>query len=294
MTKLLVTLFFLYSSLILSQAFTYTLCYEKSQMELQLFNNLYSENRVITKDKLHTFYNTLSSTFIYGINSKLNIGVRPRLRKVFRSTHPTVGDFLKIKEHYLSDISFSRLAITGSELIIRHPITIKNIQFTFQHQIGFPIGNNLSGNSQKAYIDWDGWSLHSQVFYSYYRNKFQLFAESGIRADNITSGTILGLSSYFSYASIPTTVLPGYSINQRNHIYFLCQYTPRWSFQDQVESNYDPYANLGLGFKHFFLNNYEIEFIGSRFYTYIQGVNSYTISIGLRKIWGRDLYSTSD
>lgn len=252
---------------------------------------MYIENAFVLKDKLKTIYNTTSATFIYGINSRFNLGIRPRLRKVYRSTHPNVSEFFQASSYFDSDISFSRLALSGMEFIVRHPIKLNNINFTLQHQLGLPLGQNLEGSSSEAYIDWDGWSMHSQIFYSYYKDPFQIFIEAGIRADNLTSGTLLGLSTYFTYASIPISALPGFSIDSRNHIYLLTQYTPRWALQNQADSYYDPYANLGLGYKLFFLKNYEIEFIATRFFSNAMVNSSYTFNLGLRKIWGKNLYS---
>ncbi len=241
-------------------------------------------------DRLFTFFITTTPTFIYGLNSKINVGIRPRLRRTLRTNHPTFLDLISSSTAYNSNNSYARTTITGCELILRHPMNIGNSKITLQHQVGIPMRSDNEGNVKKAYIDWNGLSLSSQLFYSYYRNSYQVFVDFGYRFDNITRSTIFGLKQFFTYASLPLTVLPGYSMSSRNHIYVLLQYSARWAIQNQAANYYDPFHQYGLGYKLFFLKNYEIEFIGTRFFTSDNEKKAYTFNLGLRKIFGRDLY----
>ncbi|MCC6814983.1 MAG: hypothetical protein IT267_01060 [Saprospiraceae bacterium] len=292
-SKFLITLYFLfytYNTIIYSQAFSYSMVYTKGQSEFQIFNNLYTERKTLSKDYLYTYYNTLFFTYIFGLNSNFNVGLRPRIRRVVRKTLPSLSEIISFNSLYNSSIDYTRSAFTGIELIVRHPIHLGNTQFTIQHQIGIPIGPDNQGSDKKAFIDWTGTILHTQLFYSYYLNNLQIFIESGIRLENVTKGTLTGGSLYFTYLGFPITFLPGFAINSKNHIYLQFQLTPRWALQNQSRDYYDPYGQFGLGYKFFFQKKYEIELLFSRFYSTADLNYAYTINIGFRKLWRKNIY----
>lgn len=271
------------------------LVYEKGQGDFRIFNSLYFEkNKQLNSSDEYVFFN-VQPEFLLGVGRDLNVGVRFRLRNVIRSSHVNLSDVLRFSQMAKNGLSYRRYGLSGTELFLRHKTSAHTPSLSVQHTIGIPLGKSLEGTDVLGYLDWAGWSYHGQCFYNVLLDKIQLFAEMGLRFDNLTSGLFKKESSYFVYAGIPISFLPGYLIHPQHFTYLLFQTNPRWSVSRSFSSAdpkilFDPFTQIGFGYKFFFIHQMEIETIGTLFFSDHADKSAYTISLGLRYYMGRYLY----
>ncbi|MEO6190573.1 MAG: hypothetical protein ABIO44_09710 [Saprospiraceae bacterium] len=289
----LIILSIFYSSKSRSQAFTNSLCHDKNHSDLKILENIYIEKQNSTFGLSYSSYHTFIPEFIYGISSNLNIGIQLRLRTVYRSDTYEPSKIFQFKNSFTSSNYYQRYGLSGMEFIIRYPVKWFNYNFTMQHQIGIPLGKDLEGSAKKGYIDWNHFIIHNQIMTTFNLNKFQIYSEVGLRVENLSLDILDPFSSknnYFCYLGFPISILPVYSLHPQHHIYCLFQINPRIAFSSDSKNYYDPYYQLGFGYKFFFSKSYEIELITTRFITNDKNKTAYTFNLGIRKYWGRSIY----
>ncbi|WP_235299041.1 DUF547 domain-containing protein [Portibacter marinus] len=221
----------------------------KGQIELKIFNNLYSQ--VVARENRSTFFTT-NTSFLYGINRRFNLGFNTSYRRVLNSGIPS-SPFDVINA---PDSGNFRQGITSFGPQIRWAPKPEWQNFSIQSRLVFPIGTNLAGGDGEPYIDWGGPSLFNQFFNDRsIGTRFSLFTEFGLHWEDIgklSNGRI-------NQVSTPLTGILSYSITTKALIYTLAQFTPYYRIP------FDYFIQGGIGGKYQFTRNIELELLYTGF-----------------------------
>lgn len=242
--------------------------------ELKIFNNLYSQrtgsnNELVDRS---TFFTT-SVSAIYGFTNRFNAGVEIRYRRVLNNQLPSSP--LDVFQGGQSESSF-RQGITAIGPRVRFAPIPKWQNFSIQSTLSFPIGDDLSGNGEKPYIDWSGISFLTQFFNDKaLGNHFSLFTELDLFIEDIGPTG----DNHANRFSTPVTVILSYFPNPKTTLYALSGYSPYW------QSTFDYFLQGGLGAKYQFTPNFELELLYTGFTNKFlngSGGKAATYNIGIR------------
>lgn len=240
---------------------------QKGQAEVKVFNNLYTQQTGDGNNLLEraTFFTILTQA-LYGINSRLSVGFDARVRGVRYASLPNSAFSVFAP---VNDGERGRWALTALAPKVKF-LPAPNIPFlSIQTAVYIPTGRNLS---TPTYIDWDGWTWWTQIFYDrVLNNRFSLFLEADLLWENIGKGSLvrLPLKGIFSYFP-----------NQKITLYAMGEFAPSLN-----QPPFDFYAQAGLGAKYQFSWRVEIEalytWFTNRFLLDNKGKAS-TLNLGLR------------
>lgn len=241
----------------------------KGTFEIKLFNNLYSQqtgNGEMLTDRSNFFTSTLS--VFYGLSSRFNIGLNTRYRQV--SNDPLPASPIKV----LSDPSRTGLTAIGPQIRVAPVPSWEN--FSIQSSFVFNVGDELEGNADQPYIDWDGPTWWTQFFNDFsIGDKFSLFTEVDFIIDDLGSED----EGHLNRISTPVTLIFSMTPNPKLTIYTIGSYSPYW------QENFDYFYQFGLGTKYQFTPKYEIELLYSDFtnkFLNDTGGQAATYNLGLR------------
>jgi hypothetical protein len=262
------------------QASFSTSTYKKGKGEMHLFTNLYQER----SPSKHVHFLNIFPECIYGVRDNLNVGLRLKLRSV-----DVAPDFQFLSSFDFKTINanatpyYQRQGISTLSFMVRHDAKILEYNASIQHILAIPMQKKLS-DYQRGFLDWDGVSLQSQIFLNRYSTNFNHFIELSYLIENI-SNDLFNNNGYYIPLTLNISYLPGYYINQHNYFYLLCQLSPKIDFIKAQENkvSFNSYGQLGVGYKYFFLRNYELESIISYFNYFKNSPQAMTYNLGIRK-----------
>lgn len=260
------------------QAYTPSVLLRNKQYEIQLFNNLYTQNSWRNVDGdieqlgKRESWNTLMMTFNYGIskNSRFNIGLDVNLR----STRVDASNSNAIDIFRFEQNNFNRTAIATLGPKIKWS-PLKNIpKFSIQSSFWLPVAKDLEGT---PWLEYDRYSSWTQFFYDKtWNNKYQLFTEIDLwfRIPKLNSNIDLKetrlqtpLSAFFSY--FPTN---------KSTVYAQVQYSP-------TVTNWPEYfVQTGFGGKYQILPKLQLEASYTNFILGNTAGAGATFNLGLRFI----------
>ena len=225
----------------------------KGSVELKVFNNLYSQT--IPSDngagERSSFFTTSFSGF-YGLSSKFNIGVTGRFRKVRNNS----ADATAFSVFGADELSNSRAGLTSLGPQIRYAPNPNWPNFSIQSSVVFPIGEDLAGNSERPYIDWNGVTWNTQFFNDFdLGTKFSIFTEVDLLIEDI--GALE--NGHSNRVSTPATVILSYVPTSKLVIYGISGFSPYW------QSGFDYFAQVGVGTKYQFTSRHEMELLYTKF-----------------------------
>ena len=241
--------------------------------EIKVFNNLYSQktgdgNELFDRS---SFYTT-SLSVMYGLNSRFNVGIATRFRKVRNNPLPS-SPFSVFGS---DDERNSRSGLTAFGPQIRWAPVPKWSNFSVQSSFVFAIGEDLAGNSELPYIDWNGPTWWTQFFNdTSIGSQFSLFTEIDLIWEDIGSGS----NGHNNRLSTPATAIFSYIPTNKLTIYTLAGYSPFW------QSEFDYFTQFGIGTKYQFTPNFEIELLYTDFSNKSLnngGGQAETINLGIR------------
>jgi hypothetical protein len=221
----------------------------KGQVELKIFNNLYSQ---ITGNENRSTFFTTQTSFLYGINKRFNLGFNASYRRVLNSGIPS-SPFDVLSKPNSGEF---RQGITAFGPQIRWAAVPKWQNFSIQSRLVFPIGQDLSGGNGKQYIDWQGPSFFNQFFNDMaIGTRFSLFTEVGLHWEDI------GLLSNgrINQVSTPLTAILSFSPTSKAIIYALGGFSPFYRIP------FDYFLQGGIGSKYQFTRNVELELLYTGF-----------------------------
>ncbi len=240
-------------------------------VELKIFNNLYSQRSGDgqTLNTRSSFFTT-SISAIYGWTNRFNAGLEIRFRRVLNSGLPSSP----IDVLTSADSGSFRQGITTIGPRIRFAPFKSLPNFSIQSTLAFPIGDQLSGDGTRPFIDWNGPSFFTQLFNDKTLNdKLSLFTELDFILEDIGGG------SSVNRFSTPGTLIFSYFPNPKTTLYTLGQYSPFWT------PEIDYFWQIGLGTKYQFTPNFELELLVSKFdnkFLSENGGDAATYNLGIR------------
>ena len=245
----------------------------KGSIELKFFNNLYSQ-QTGSVDQLtdrSSFFTTIFSAF-YGVGDNINVGITGRFRKIRNNALPS-SPFTVFGS---DDVGSSRSGLTAIGPQIRYAPNPNWPNFSIQSSVTFPIGDDLAGNSEQPYIDWNGVQWWTQFFNDFsIGNKFSLFAEIDLLIEDIGAPD----NNHINRISTPATLIFSYVPTTKLTFYTLAGYSPYW------QEEYDYFRQFGLGGKYQFTPDAEVELLYTDFsnkFLTTTGGQAETINLGLR------------
>lgn len=240
-------------------------------VELKIFNNLYSQ-RTGDGQTLNTrsSFFTTSISALYGLTNRFNAGLEIRFRRVLNSGLPS-SPFDVLTS---SDSGSFRQGVTSIGPRIRFAPFESLPNFSIQSTLIFPIGDQLTGDGERPFIDWDGPSFFTQLFNDKTLNdKFSLFTELDFILEDIGGGSSL------NRFSTPATMIFSYFPNAKTTLYTLGSYSPFWT------PEFDYFWQVGVGTKYQFTPNFELELLVSKFaneFLTQNGGDAATYNLGIR------------
>lgn len=245
----------------------------KGSFEIKVFNNLYSQK---TGDQENfngrsSFFTTSLSAF-YGLSSNFNIGINTRFRKIRNNPFPSTP----FSVFGSGGEGSSRSGITAFGPQIRYAPVKAWENFSIQSSFVFAIGEDLKGNGELPFIDWDGATWNTQFFNDFsIGDKFSLFTEVDLLLEDIGSAEDGRLNRF----STPLVLIFSYVPTNKLTLYTIGGYSPFWQEQ------FDYFYQYGVGTKYQFTPNFELELLytdfTNKFLSEISG-QAETINLGIR------------
>ncbi|MEO1714190.1 MAG: DUF547 domain-containing protein [Bacteroidota bacterium] len=243
--------------------------------EVKIFNNLYTQRTgqpgALT-DRA-TFFTTDVSV-LYGLTSRLNVGLNTRFRRVRNDRLPS--NPLSVFSGDLADGETNRQGLTAIGPQIRYAPVDKWQNFSIQSTFVFPLGDQLTGDGERPFIDWDGATWWTQIFNDFsIGNSFSLFTEIDFLWEDIGSSA----NGRINRISTPATVIFSYNPTKKITVYGLSGFSPFW------QSEFDYFYQNGVGFKYQFTRNFELELLYTDFsnrFLETTGGQAATYNLGIR------------
>jgi len=276
------------------QTYTPSSLLKKGQLEIQLYNNLYTQTAYRDDDrkKQHgtreTYFTGLIN-ILYGNseNRKWNVGLDINLRSVRReNTSP-----LKVLAFRKNDIN-NRSAISSLGPTVKF-VPFKNSRLSIKSSLLIPIVKGGETSDEYPWFDYNRITWWNQFFYDKnIGSKWQLFLEGDLLfrfakpassySDNLPKEDILDtpMSGFLSYFP-----------SEKSTVYVMLQYSPRFGF-NKIENNekiiklnvQGDYAQAGIGFKYQVSSKIGLEILYSNFFTSANQGAGNTFNFGIRYI----------
>ncbi len=245
----------------------------KGSFEVKIFNNLYTQ-KTGNGDNLtdrSTFFST-STSYLYGLNNRFNIGINTRYRRVRNDQLPS-SPFSVLGS---SEAISARQGITTLGPQIRYAPVEKWTNFSVQSSFVFAIGDDLTGSATQPFIDWDGATWNTQFFNDFpIGTNFSVFTELDVLIEDIGSSA----DGRINRLSTPVTLIFSYNPNPKTTLYTIGGYSPFW------QSNFDYFLQGGAGVKYQFTPNFELELLVTDFtnkFLRDTGGTAATFNLGIR------------
>ncbi len=266
------------------QSYYPTKLYGKGGMELQIFNNYYSQ------DDSGVRYNFFSSFFqlLIGTNKKLNYGFDVKVRSVNQGD---IGLFsaLQFKDQTIGSdnkVIFSRTGISGIGPRIKYQPFERHPNISFIHAVYFVPMSSAEGNLDYGYSDYNNLQFFNQVFFEKeFTVKRRLFIDIGLHIENIKLGVHRN-ENHFTPIQFPITAIYSYFPNTDMTIYGLANFAQRLDLRfapdTDTRGDYSIYGQIGAGLKYFLTDFLEVELLYTNFMDTTPGRTAHTFNLGLR------------
>jgi hypothetical protein len=257
------------------QTYTPSSLLKKGQVEVQLFNNLYTQTAYRDNSGEKVELSTRDTYFtglfyaLYGItkSGRINVGFDVNFRSV--RLDPNQGNSA-LKVFLFEDTTFARTGISsiGPKIKILPFKSVPNL--SIQSSVWFNTAKEPEG---EPWFDHDATTWWTRFYYDRMMGtKFQLFTEADalVRFSNISPDK--------SFVEIPLSVFVSYFPTSKSTIYTMIQYTPNISFEKTM------YMQTGIGAKYQIFRNVGLEVSYTNFfYSKNNGAGS-TFNLGIRYV----------
>ncbi|MFK7771178.1 MAG: DUF547 domain-containing protein, partial [Saprospiraceae bacterium] len=289
------------------QTYTPSSLLKKNQLEVQLYNNLYTQTAFRNDDRekvdlgIRENYFTGLINILYGVseNRKWNVGLDINLRTV------------RIDEENSSPLSV--LSIRKNDRKNRSGVSslgptvkfapFKNSKISIKSSFLIPITKDNEGieriivDSQSVsrypFFDWDRFTWWNQFFYDKnIGSKWQLFLEADLLFRFAKSaGSYADNNPRENYLDTPVSGFISYFPSEKSTVYFMLQYSPRFGL-NKIEGNekinefnvQGDFAQTGIGFKYQISNKIGLEVLYTNFFTSANQGAGNTFNFGIRYI----------
>lgn len=273
----------------------------KGQVEMQLFNNLYTQTAYRDGNRERVELNTRDTYYsglfyaLFGVSksSRVNIGFDLNLKSVYSDS--TKGSPFKVFQ--FKNTSYSRVALTSVGPKIKFQ-PLRNVSnFSIQSAFWFPIAADLESIEELSDYPWMDYHMYTwwnQFFYDWtFGSKWQIFTEADLlfrfKAKNSNTPT---------HVDVPLSVFLSWFPFNKFTVYFMMQYSPRFQLvnsesynnEGQIDNVTDPfdlisdYAQTGIGLKYQLTSKLNVEGSYTYFFTSKNGGAGSTYNLGIRII----------
>lgn len=226
----------------------------KGSFEIKGFTNLYNQvtgNGDGPATDQATFF-TQNLSVLYGVNNRFNAGFDLRYRQV--SFGPE--SISRFDVFNLEQTSSTRQGLTGIGPKIRYAPSPALPNLSIQSTYWFARGEDLAGNSERPFIDFNGDIWFTQIFNDFsIGDKFSFFTELDILIEDIGKEE----DGHINRFSTPVQLILSYFPNRKTTIYSIGAYSPYW--QDE----FDYFYQAGLGAKYQITPKLEVELLYTLF-----------------------------
>lgn len=257
------------------QSFTPSTLLRPGEIEIKVFNNLYTQTAFFDNDgdkidanQRSTFFTGIT-TFYYGVKSNFNIGLDVFFKSVENDSRDSSPfSVLKFRSGTTTRTTIGSIA---PKLKITPFDQLKNL--ALQATLVIPVATDLEGtNKNRPFVDYDDVQWWTQLFYDAQLNEnFLAYFEGGafLRFDQNSTAFQTPVKAFLNYyPSAKTTA------------YFLAEFGPSWS--GGSISSY--YSQTGIGAKYQLTSNFEMEALYTLFPLGKNGGAGQTYNIGFRLI----------
>lgn len=271
------------STVALSNVATYTpsVLLKHKQIEVQIFNNLYTQTawRDQNGDKRSVngreTYNTMLYTFNYGVSKsgRFNLGLDVNLRSVRKG--PEDSKSIEVFNYAQDNNNRTTISTLGPK--IKWNPSRKIPKLSVQSSFLIPVSDSLENKSNRPWLDYDRYTWWTQFFYDKpIGSKFQLFLEVDLlfRIPEFSKDADYTLTQL----STPLSAFVSYFPTSKSTIYVNYQYAPT------VTSFPDYFMQGGLGFKYQVLSKLQMELSYTNFFASQNNGAGRTYNVGLRYI----------
>jgi hypothetical protein len=258
------------------QAYTPSTLLKPGQIEIKLFNNLYTQTAYYDEDSKKKDQNSRSTYFtgiinsLYGISSDINIGLDIYIKSV-RNDKETSSPFSLFK--FSSDVnSRTALAQIGPKVKVSPFKSLRSLAFQSTFLIALKSDLDGSEGANSPYLDVDGSQWWTQIFYDYsINNDFLLYFESGF---------FFRFDSRYEDFYIPLKAFVNYYPSRDWTVYLPLEFTSYWK-DSSISAHY---SQTGLGGKYQVTSDFELEILYTKFiFGKSQGAGA-TYNFGVRFI----------
>ena len=252
----------------------------KGQVEVQFFNNIYTQTayRDETGEKIdmngRSSYYTGFIRALFGVSSStwINVGFDVNLKSVRNDSESGSSAFKVLK---FANDSISRTALTSIGPKVKISPFKKLSGFSIQSAFWIPLAKDMEGKENgKPWLAYDKYTWWNQFFFDKtISNHFQFFAEADLlfrfEKDFELKNTSL---------DIPVSAFVNYFPTTKSTIYGMVQYSPT------VTSASTYYTQIGIGGKYQITKHFNIELLYTNFIASKNGGAGETYNIGIRYI----------
>jgi hypothetical protein len=246
----------------------------KRTIELKSFANLYTQETGNSSGEISdqaTFF-TENISALYGVSNRFNAGIDIKYRQV--SFGPASGSRFDVFN--LEQTANTRQGFTGIGPKIRYAPFTALPNFSIQSTYWIAIGEDLAGNDNRPFIDFNGDVWFTQIFNDFpIGDNFSIFMELDILWEDIGAGA----DDHINRFSTPVQSIFSYFPNRKTTLYALGSYSPYW------QEAFDYFYQAGLGAKYQINRKLELEVLFTHFRnSFIRDTNgtASTLNFGAR------------
>ena len=271
---------------------------KKGQMDITLFNSIYTENENIWLGTVYGGYRTTFATsllqYTYGItkNARFNIGFDVSFKGSGKSNNDdSYSNISRAFDFENNDSTRAGLAYIAPKIKFQpfSDVDEFTIQSTFQivlpkHAEGYTNPDG-SGNGNLFWIEWDRYVWWTQLFYSktFLNDKFQIFAEADLL---FRFGKT---KSQITHMDLPMSLFLSWFPTPKLTFYGMIQHVPRFIYDTKDPQINDwvvaaNYTQAGVGMKYQIAKSVNLEFLYSNFFRAVNGGLGETFNIGIKYV----------
>ncbi|MBL4653936.1 MAG: DUF547 domain-containing protein [Flavobacteriales bacterium] len=275
------------------QTYTAGSLLKKGQIDISMFNNIYSQTKAnwahnnYSTGNRETFTSSLIQ-FTYGVskNARFNVGIDLNLKASAISSDTSFSSITTPFRFQNNDSMRAGIAYIAPKIKFS-PFKGNNdfsIQSTFITTLPFLV-KNPEGSDDLSWIEWDRYIWWTQLFYSksFAKDKLQLFTELDLLF------RFAKWKTQSSHLEIPVSVFISYFPTKKLTLYVMTQHVPRFVFGNNNLATTDwvvnaNYTQSGIGMKYQILPSVNIELLYTNFWRSINNGQGETFNLGIKYV----------
>lgn len=272
---------------------------KKGQLDVTLFNSIYTENENNWQGEVYSGYRTtFASSLIqmtYGVSKSARINMALDISLKGSGTSRNNNEYSQISRAFdfrNDDTTRFGVSYIAPKIKIQ---PFKNVdEFTLQSSFNIVLPQHPegytnpdgTGDGNLYWIEWDRYVWWTQLFYSktILNDKFQVFGEFDFLFRFANSSTKI------THVDLPASLFFSYFPTKKITAYTMIQHVPRFVYDTGDPTKTDwivsaNYSQYGLGFKYQFSSRFNLELLYSNFFSAQNNGLGETYNLGLKYIF---------